>query len=396
MLSPQILDAFSLLAERLADRPDLEEATRWRWRSPTHLPAHVPAERKLAEDLCAAADLIGDSLPALTRTEEEVAALGALFNEPAAATLVAWCAASVWRRDVRLAGLLAIGAARPALREPIARVARDRVVEGPLLDALGCAPLLGSGVDLARPENAEARARLEILIWEAGASALEVPALGKWLWGSRDTFEAMIRGPAHGALRGRVLAARCLEVSVCGMPPMTDPQLVGTTLQTLQPLLLHPDPMVWVHAARALGRLTGKIEQLEGNLLDWSLGDSQVLRQRAITAFASLPAERLKFLASQLVAILDAPDDEGWVLAAVAAATPYLFFERRALWARLARRILEGDGGAIARAPWPAGSRRSGAADRRPRRSRSRSARSARWPAARRRRRSISSAAGST
>ena len=47
------------------------------------------------------------------------------------------------------------------------------------------------------------------------------------------------------------------------------------------------------------------------------------------------------------MAILDAPEEEAWVLAAVAAATPYLFFERRKLWDRLAARILAGDGGAI-------------------------------------------------
>jgi serine/threonine-protein kinase len=67
-----------------------------------------------------------------------------------------------------------------------------------------------------------------------------------------------------------------------------------------------------------------------------------------MTAFASLPADRLKFLASQLVAILDSPSEEAWALAAVAAATPYLFFERRVLWDRLAVRILSGDGGATA------------------------------------------------
>ena len=80
------------------------------------------------------------------------------------------------------------------------------------------------------------------------------------------------------------------------MPPTTDPELVGRTLQVLQPLLLHPEPLVWVHAARALGRLTGPLEQLEGTLLDWVLGESRVLRQRAMTAFASLPAERLTLL----------------------------------------------------------------------------------------------------
>src|SRR5437764_1383172 len=81
---------------------------------------------------------------------------------------------------------------------------------------------------------------------EAGAGALEVPALGAWLWRAEATFDAMIRTPAHGSLRGRVLAARCLEISVSGLPPRTDPELVGRTLQTLQPLLLHPEPLVWV------------------------------------------------------------------------------------------------------------------------------------------------------
>ena len=115
----------------------------------------------------------------------------------------------------------------------------------------------------------------------------------------------------------------------------------------LQPLLLHPEPLVWVHAARALGRLTGPLEQLEGTLLDWVLGESPVLRQRAMTAFGSVPAERLTLLGGQLAAIIGSRDEEPWVLAAVAAATPYLFFERRDLWDRLAKRILGGDGGAI-------------------------------------------------
>jgi eukaryotic-like serine/threonine-protein kinase len=186
------------------------------------------------------------------------------------------------------------------------------------------------------------------LIWEAGASALEVPDLGNWLWGSATTFDAMIRGPAHGALRGRVLAARCLEISARGMPLTAHPELIGRTLQVLQPLLLHPEPLVWVHAARALGRLTGTLEQLEGTLLDWALGETRILRQRAVTAFASLPAKRLRFLANQLVAILDSPDNAAWAFAAIATATPYLFFERKVLWDRLAASILAGEGGAVA------------------------------------------------
>ena len=124
------------------------------------------------------------------------------------------------------------------------------------------------------------------------------------------------------------------------------PPLVGRTLQVLQPLLLHPEPLVWVHAARALGRLTGRLEQLEGTLLDWVRGDSPLLRQRAMTAFASLPAERLKFLGASSRDPRLARRRLG--ARAIAAATPYLYFEGRDLWNRLAARIFDGDGGAIA------------------------------------------------
>ena len=343
MLSAPAEEAFSTLAASLAGAPELEEAVRDRWR--TRLRGSAGGhEAVLPDALRAAADLLAAELPTQTHSAEDVASLGKHFATPLGPLLLLWCYASTWRKDAQLAALLAIAAKQPGYEERVAAVAADRVIEGPLLDALGCAPLLGSGAALR--DNPEARARLEILIWEAGASALEVPAFGRWLWASSETFEELIRDPARGALRGRVLAARCLEVSVCGLSPM-DQELIGRALQVLQPLLLHPEPLVWVHAARALGRLTGQVEQLEGTLLDWVLGESPLLRQRALTAFASLPAERLKFLASQLVAILDSPSEADWALAAVAAATPYLFFERRVIWDRLAARILAGDGGAV-------------------------------------------------
>ncbi len=348
MLSEQAEVAFSTLAASLVGRPELEEAVRDRWRTRVRGASGTQVELELPEDLRAAADLLATDLPTQTHDAAEVDELGKRFVGETGPLLLLWCYATTWRRDTELAKLLSIAGKQPGYEERVTAIARDRVIEGPLFDAFACAPLLGTGKALALPENTEARARLEILIWEAGASALEVPALGRWLWASPDTFDELIRLPARGALRGRVLAARCLEVSVCGLPALADPELVGRALQVLQPLLLHPEPLVWVHAARALGRLTGRIEQLEGTLLDWVLGESPLLRQRAMTAFASLPADRLKFLASQLIAILDSPSEEAWALAAVAAATPYLFFERRVIWDRLAKRIINGDGGAIA------------------------------------------------
>jgi len=346
MLPAQVQDALAVLSSELsaAEPPGpVRDALRARWRG-----ASDASPDALSADARAAADVIDRALPTLTRSTNGVADLSQLFGGPPGDVVLTWCAANASRRDARLAKLLAAAADHEDLRDQVIAAARERVVEGPLHDALACAPLIGMGSAFALPINAQARARMEILIWEAGASALAVPELGPWLWGSDETFEAMIAQPAHGSLRGRVLAARCLEVCVRGMPPMTDPQLVGRTLQVLQPLLLHPEPLVWVHAARALGRLTGSVEQLEGTLLDWVRGESPLLRQRAMTAFASLPGERLKFLGSELTAMLDAPQEEAWVLAAAAAATPYLFFENRPLWDRLAARILSGDGGASA------------------------------------------------
>src|SRR5450755_4209214 len=317
MLSSQAEVAFSTLAMSLAGRPELEAAARDHWRTRVRGVSSAEIELELPTELRAATDLLAIELPTQTHDADAVAELGKRFAGETGPLLLLWCYSTTWRRDTELAKLLAIAAKQPGYEERVSAIARDRLIEGPLLDALACAPLLGTGKDLALPVNTEARARLEILIWEAGASALEVPVLGRWLWASPETFEELIRLPARGALRGRVLAARCLEVSVCGLPAMADPELVGRALQVLQPLLLHPEPLVWVHAARALGRLTGQIEQLEGTLLDWVLGESRLLRQRALTAFASLPAERLRFLASQLVTIIDSPDAD-WALAAVA------------------------------------------------------------------------------
>lgn len=344
MLPPDVQSAFSTLAPIAAD-PELEGAARARWREGGRAAAAERLESKLPDELRDAADLLGNTLPALTLAE--TSALAALFAEPSGEVLLSWCSASTWRRDAEIAPLLAAAARKRTFGDWVAAVARERVIEGPLLDALACAPLLGDGAKLSLPENAEVRSRLEILIWEAGASALEIPSLGRWVWSSAKTFDAMIGGPAHGALRGRVLAARCLEVGVGGMPATTDPELVGKTLQVLQPLLLHPEPLVWVHAARALGRLTGPVQQMEGTLLDWILSESPLLRQRALTAFASLPAERLKLLGGQLIPVITSPDEDPSVLAAIAAATPYLYFERKDLWDRLSKRILAGRGGAV-------------------------------------------------
>lgn len=348
MLSAPAQEALSILTTALSEHPELGSAVRTRWLGGSRTLTGEQA-CALADEVRLAADRVAEAFATESYSADGVRTLTALFSEPKGELLFTWCAASTWRTDANLAEILARAAETSPYAARTPKIARARIVEGPLLDALRCVPLLGRGEDFAKPENTEARSRLEILIWEAGARALEVPELGHWLWQSRETFEAIVGTPAQSALRGRVLAARCLEIAALGMPPRTEPPLVDRTLQVLQPLLLHPEPLVWIHAARALGRLTASMPQLEGTLLDWVGSSSPILRLRALTAVASLPESHLTFLAaSQLVAIVDAPDEDSWVLAAVAAATPYLFFSRRDLWDRVATRILGGEGGAIA------------------------------------------------
>ncbi|HJL18632.1 MAG TPA: serine/threonine-protein kinase [Sandaracinaceae bacterium LLY-WYZ-13_1] len=343
MSSDALSQALSTTASALADSPELARALydHWHDRRPGKDGAELPAAVREA-----AAEL-DRGLPGWTH-EQSPDHVERILGQPAGEVVFIWAAANAARSEARLAPILKAAAEHREYADQTRILARNRVVEGPLEDALGCLPLLGAGDALAAPDALEARARTQILLWEAGARALELPALGRWLWADERTFETMVGAPARGTLRGRVLAARCLEISVGGMPPATDQRLVGRTLQVLQPLLLHPEPLVWIHAARSFGRLAGTFEPLEGTLLDWVHGASPVLRQRALTAFASLPSHRLAFLGHELESIIESPDNESWVLAAAAAATPYLFSERRDLWDRLAERIGRGDGGAVA------------------------------------------------
>ncbi len=341
MTATELEAAVATLTESVLRSPRVEEAVRAWWRTASPSPGTLDGE------LAAAADVLTRELLRLGRTSTGISALRPWFDGPGASVLLSWCSASAWRGTASIAPMLALASEHPPLAARVAAAAGDRVVAGPLVDALRCAPFLGDGDELRRDEHAQVRARLEILVWEAGATAREIGELGPWLFGSRSTLETMVSRPAFGALRGRVLAARTLEISVGGMPAGDASKLLGPTLAALQPLLLHPEPLVWVHAARALGRLVGKVEELQGMLLDWVNGETDVLRQRAVTALASVPAERLGFLAGQLRAIVWSSNEDAWVLAAAAAATPYLFYERRDIWTRLADRITGGEGGPL-------------------------------------------------
>src|SRR5438094_8165477 len=116
-------DALHALASITSDA-EIAEAARARWG------ARADAS-KLPAALRGAADDLATALPALTQSDP--AAAVALLDGPDAEVVLAWCAASAWRRDTSMAPLLAAASARPAMHERVVAVARDRIVEGPLL-----------------------------------------------------------------------------------------------------------------------------------------------------------------------------------------------------------------------------------------------------------------------
>lgn len=343
MIPPKVDEHLQNLASALGDGRTPRETLIGFWRSEGRDPGCV-----LSLDSKTSADDLDQLLPGLTRSKNGASSLAELFRadpQGRGEVLFTWCASHVDRPDLKMSPLLSAAINEPSFAEGALNVARDRLIQGPLADALACAPLLGTGDRLSSSENTEARARLEILIWEAGASSLQMPELGGWLFGSEKTFEALVAEPATGSLRGRVLAARCLELCALGLPSNTNPQMLGRALQVLQPLLLHPEPLVSTHAARALGLIATTTEHLDGMLLDWIGGDSLVLRQRAITAAASLPTDTSSAVRQHVNAALHDSESESWALAAAAAGTPYLFQQNRELWDSLAQRILKGAGG---------------------------------------------------
>src|SRR5262249_2102607 len=138
MLPAQAPGALSTLLERLASRPELANAVVGRWRDGARMRSARTSDESLPDDIRAATDDLGAALSTLTKSDEGVAALVELFNVPAGKLLFSWCAASTWLPDVRLAPLLAAAARQPAFRDRVDAVARARVVEGPLADALAC------------------------------------------------------------------------------------------------------------------------------------------------------------------------------------------------------------------------------------------------------------------
>lgn len=346
MVPHRLEEALSVLVSAFAERDDSEsEASA---AGPGASWFKLGAERSLESlKVREAARELDKFLSLLSRSGHVAERLGPFLNPERSRLLRRWCEAQVARGDVRLFGFLSALSNLEEHREVVLSLARERVAQGPLADGLACAALLDGSPGLRAGERA--RLRMEILLWEAGVRNVDVPEFGRFVWKSPDHFEEFVKRPSKGALRERVLAARTVELAARHFDTRSAGRLLDEVLRVLQPLLLHPEPLVSIPAARAVGVLSGHVDHLGAMLLDWLHGPARVLRGRALTALGSLPASRVRAIWAEFLAALDVEEGRSELLAAASAATPYLFFQARDLWdGLLAEVVSAGDEGARA------------------------------------------------
>jgi len=338
MIPSKVEDALAQLVRAVSSNPNLVDGIVRVWE---HGPSAALGDSPAIRD---AALVVDRGLPAISRTSNAEERLAPFLSGVEAEILLSWCAASVHRADVRAFPILQALGKVENFAERVLEIARDRVVQGPLEDALSCVGVVGRGSSLGSVENTEARARIEILLWEAGNCLIHPLEFSRSLWRDGDLFQELVVRPATGTLRGRVLAARAVELTAGDLPEAAEGQLLGETLRLLQPLLLHPEPLVSSPAARALGRLAGRVDHLQAMLLDWLGGRSPLLAQRAMTAMSSLPGARVRALRSELNHAMMGEARE-FALEGAAIGTPHLFFEARDVWDDVLGRVMRGDPG---------------------------------------------------
>jgi len=291
--------------------------------------------RVLEPERIAQVDALTNELRQLTQSARSAAGIGDELSGNAGRVVLAWLHTLAGERAQSIGPLLT-AASQHADASDVARLAQARVAAGPLFDALSCLPYAGPAGWLANDDIADAK--LDLLIWEAGGAALSLTDVGQWLWSDDAALERCVLSHAQGNLRDRCLAARWLSVAAAGMPMAGVPiQRVVATQTVVHTLAAHPEPLIWIPAVCALGRLASRIPELRLELLGWLDSDRIWQRRRAVTALASAAATD-PWLTNNIDALLESKDP--WLVAAIGPAAPYLARECAEQWEQIAERLL--------------------------------------------------------
>jgi serine/threonine-protein kinase len=286
-----------------------------------------------------AAGSLGRALAARTqldRLDDEVAALcDQRGTGDGAAIVLTWVESMSAREELWLVPILTHLQARAELRELWTRAALARARWGPRREALRSLALVDSKRWIRRREARTLAARIDLLVWFAAEQAERHPDLGRWLLRDKRALRHLVFDRARGTSRERSLAARLLAIAAVD-GPMKLPAARGVELAaTLEQLAGHPDPEVWIHAVRAMGRLAAIEPALLGVMQRMRVDER--LRRRATTAIACLPADAPIAVTRELRALFASNDP--WMLAALGPAIPHLAAEHREVWDSLIERV---------------------------------------------------------
>jgi serine/threonine-protein kinase len=258
-------------------------------------------------------------------------------DERLGAHVLAWACSAAGRQDLRLGSLARAGIARGGEQRGLGRrLAEARVEFGPARDALVALTATRDARWLAAKPGVQAR--LELALWDAGAAADSMPDLGRWLFGSDVSIDVLLLDPARRTLRHRATAARTLYLAAAGFEERRVTTASRLRLAALvRTLALHPEPVVWIPAVRALGRLAARFDDARTTLEQWEASSNASERRRAVTARVSMPETHAREVERAVGAALDS--SEPWTLAALATGGVDLATSHPEAWRRVVERL---------------------------------------------------------
>lgn len=336
---PLVTEPIQALLDQLRDELDIDRTTsthallalseRWRNATPAELRGVLPSDR--AAELAQTIDAY--LFPTLFSPRGALA-VAAAFRGKREELVAAWLLSAVHDPQVRFGPLLfATLDRRGKPRATLANVATARCMSASNLDALA------SVVGVPSPErlfdgSSPLANRFEALLWTHGAPGVQCGELGTVVfrrtsaWVSRRT----------SSLRHRVLLARLLELASDYPERDADASIRVELAPTLRQLVGHPEPLVWVPAARALGRFAAHWASARAVLNRLETSDNKSLRRRALTASLSMSGTEPLVVSRAADRVLEKWDDE-WTAASVGPAIPYLVADHPDTWERLKRRV---------------------------------------------------------
>lgn len=180
------------------------------------------------------------------------------------------------------------------------------------------------------------RRELELVMWEAAARGESSPTLGAWAMRHPDALDALVLAAEPRGFAARLRATRALAViadGVCDADGLLRAErLVAFAVRGLG----HPEPAMWTHAARALGRMAARVAAARAALAGWTRGTSIWRRRRAAAALAAVPPGGAAdaWIDDEVDRLLEpaAARVDPWHTAALAVAAPQLARERPDAW----------------------------------------------------------------